>query len=504
MSMLADAFLGTETRKPASSATPQDVLGRSLDEFIEFLEQNYPDEVIRVTNEVDPIFQATAALWRLEQERRFPVVIFENIKGSSIPCVTNVHASFPRLALALGLPVTATPRDFTLEYMAREDHPIEPVMVDKSEAPCKEVIITGDDVDVRIFPTLKYHELDSGAVDPGFEDFQGRYITLGYEIMKDPDTGVRNAGIYRLQIKSKNKFGIQISETAHGHFIMQKNLRRGVPTPMAVAIGLHPAVSLGFLSFTGIDTDEFAVAGGILREPLKMVKCETIDVEVPADAQIILECEIHPTERELEAPFGEYPGTYGPERNNPVVYVKAITMRKNALYQSSFVGHRDNLFLSGVTRNSVIYKTCRLASAAVTEVYVPPAGRNRYICYVKMSKVIEGDPKNAAMAAFAADPFLKYVVVVDEDVDITNDTDVWHAIATRTRWDHDAFVVTYSRGSPLDSASYDPAGGSHLVTKVGIDATRKSNFQPEISTPGVDKIDLDALIGEAWRRARQD
>ena len=181
-----------------------------------------------------------------------------------------------------------------------------------------------------------------------------------------------------------------------------------------------------------------------------MVKCETIDVEVPADAQIILECEIHPTERELEAPFGEYPGTYGPERNNPVVYVKAITMRKDALYQSSFVGHRDNLFLSGITRNSVIYKTCRLASAAVVEVYVPPAGRNRYICYVRMSKVIEGDPKNAAMAAFTADPFLKYVVVVDEDVDITNDTDVWHAIATRVRWDHDAFVVTYSRGSPLE------------------------------------------------------
>ena len=182
MSMLAEPILQKETRKASASATPQDVLGRSLDEFIDFLEKNYPDEVLRVTKEVDPIFEATAALWRLEQERRFPVVIFENIKGSSIPCVTNIHASFPRLALALGLPATATPRDFILEYMAREDNPIEPVLVDNADAPCKEVIITGDDVDVRMLPTLKYHELDSGKVDPGFEDIQGRYITLGYEI----------------------------------------------------------------------------------------------------------------------------------------------------------------------------------------------------------------------------------------------------------------------------------------------------------------------------------
>jgi 2,5-furandicarboxylate decarboxylase 1 len=341
-------------------------------------------------------------------------------------------------------------------------------------------------------------------MDPGFEEYQGRYMTLGYDTMKDPDTGIPNVGIYRLQIKSKNKLGIQISETAHGHYIMQKNLKRGRPTEMAVFTGIHPAVELGCLSFTGIDHDEFSIAGAMLGEPLEMVKCETIDVEVPAWAELVLECEIHPTEREPEAPFGEYPGTYGPERNNPVVYVKAITMRKNAHYHSSFVGHRDNLLLSGVTRNSQIYKTCRIGSGAVKSVYVPPSGRSRYICYVQMEKLIEGDPKNAAMAAFTADPFLKYVVVVDDDVDITNDSEVLHAIATRVRWDHDAFEVTYSRGSPLDPASYDPAGGSHLVTKVGIDATRKANYPIEIATPGVNDVDLSEVFGDAWESVRTD
>src|SRR5581483_11305572 len=253
------------------AATKQD-----LQSFLRYLEENYPDEVLRVSREVDPIFEATAILWRLVNERRFPTVIFENIKGSSIPCVTNVHASFPRLAMAIGLPIDATPRDFVLEYMRREENPIPPRLVSNDEASCKEVILTGDDVDVTKLPTLKYHELDSGQVYPG------RYITLGYDTMKDPDTGVPNVGIYRLQVKSKNKFGIQISETAHGHYIMQKNLKRGRPTEMAVFTGIHPAVELGCLSFTGIDHDEFAIAGAMLGEPLEMVKCETIDVEVPA------------------------------------------------------------------------------------------------------------------------------------------------------------------------------------------------------------------------------
>jgi 2,5-furandicarboxylate decarboxylase 1 len=479
-------------------------LGRDLRGFLEFLEAEHPDEVLRVRDPVDPIHEATAILWRLERERRWPVVVFENIRGSDIPCVTNVHASFPRLALALGLGIDATPRDFTLAYMEREAHPIPPREVERSAAPCKEIVLRGDEVDLTRLPTLKYHERDSGQVEPGYEALRGRYLTLGYEIMRDPETGVRNVGIYRLQVKGRNKLGVQSSETAHGHYIMKKYLRRGEPAPMAVALGLHPAVELGFLSFTDIDVDEFTMAGAMLGEPLETVRCETLDLDVPARAEIVLECEIDPELREPEAPFGEYPGTYGPERLNPVVWVKAITMRRNPLYQSSFVGHRDNLNLSGVTRNSQIYRTCRIASGGVKAVYVPPSGRSRFICYVAMDKAIEGDPKNAAMAAFTADPFLKYVVVVDQDVDITSDTEVLHAIATRVRWDRDTFVVGHARGSPLDPASYDPRGGSHLVTKVGIDATRKEDYPEEISTPGVERVDLDRLFGDAWRRTRID
>jgi 2,5-furandicarboxylate decarboxylase 1 len=436
-----------------------------------------------VDREVDPRFEVTALLARLEQQGRYPVVIFRNVRGSRLPVVTNVHATFQRLALALGLPATASVPEFTAEYGRREDRPIEPSVVPPDEAPVKQVVLRGDEVDLGALPLLTYHEKDAGA-----------YATLGFAVMRDPDSGVRNAGIYRLMRQGKNEFGIQISETAHGHYILKKHQKRGEPTPMAVFIGHHPAVHLGCLSFAPFDTDEFTFAGAMLGEPLRTVRCETLDLEVPADAEIVLECEILPDLRRPEAPFGEYPGTYGPRRLNPVVRVNAITMRRDALYQSSFVGHADNLLLSGVTRLAYILKTVRIASPTVKAVYVPPSGRCRYLCYIAMEKLIEGDPKNAAMAAFAADPFLKFVVVVDEDVDILNDSDVLHAIATRVRADRDSFVVTYARGSPLDPASYDPAAGSHLVTKVAVDATRKANYPDEISVPGTDAIDPAAYL----------
>ena len=452
--------------------------------FLQQLEAESPDQVVRVKREVDPRFEVTGLLARLEKERKFPVVIFEKVTGSDLPVVTNVHADPRRLFRAIGLK-NATIADFIREYGAREHRLVEPVMV--SEGPVQEIVITGKDVDVRRLPILTYHEKDAG-----------RYITAGFGIMRDPDSGVRNAGIYRLMVHGPDSFGIQLSETAHGHYIWQAHERRDRPTPMAVAIGHHPAFYLGCLSFTSLETDEFAVAGGIMGEPVPLVRCKTIPLEVPAYAEIVLECEILPHQRKKEAPFGEYPGTYGPARMNPVVKVKAITMRRGALYQSSFVGHADNLLLSGIIRSTTIMNTVKLASPKVRAVHMTTAGRCRFICHVAIEKIIEGEPKNAAMAAFAADPFLKYVVVVDQDVDVLNDSDVLHAIATRVRADTDIFMVTHAKGSPLDPASYDPAGGSHIVTKVGIDATRKANYPEEIRVPGADELPLEEYIPD-WR-----
>jgi 2,5-furandicarboxylate decarboxylase 1 len=448
--------------------------------FIEFLDAEHPDQIIRITKEVDPKFEISGIVERLEKDGRFPLVIFENVRGSKIPLVANMHASFDRLRLALGMNEGGI-KEFVTECAARQDNSIEPKMV--TSGPVQEIVTTGEDIDVEELPICTYHELDAG-----------KYITAGLALMRDPDTGINNVGIYRHMVHGKNLLGIQVSETADANIIWKKYEQRGIPCPIAIIIGHHPAVFIGCLAFSAMDSDELHIAGGMLQRPLELVKCKTIPLEVPADAEIVLECVTRPGERLAEAPFGEYPGTYGPRRMNPVLEIKAITRRAKPLYQNAFVAHADNLLLSGLMRTTFIENTVRIACPTVKAVAIPRAGRFRFFCYIAIENMIEGEAKQAAMAAFVADPFLKFVVVVDHDVDIGSDTDILHAIATRVRGDRDIFMVPYAKGSPLDPASYDPAGGSHLVTKVGIDATRKSNYPAEISVPGSDKLDLADYI----------
>ncbi len=448
--------------------------------FIQFLEAEHPEQVIRIKQPVDPKFGVSGILERLERDERFPLVIFENVLGSRIPLVANMHASFERLRLALGMDAGDV-KTFVKECAARQAHPIDPVMV--ATGPVHEVVTLGKEVDVEELPICTYHEKDAG-----------KYITAGLAVMRDPETGINNVGIYRHMVHDKNLLGVQLSETADGNIIWKKYEKRGLPCPIAIVIGHHPAFFIGALCFSTLDSDELKIAGGMLQRPVPLLRCKTIPLDVPADAEIVLECEIRPVERRAEAPFGEYPGTYGPRRMNPVLEIKAITRRRDPLYQNAFVGHADNLLLSGLIRTSFIEETIKIACPTVRAVNVPRAGRFRFICYVAIEKMQEGEAKLAAMAAFVADPFLKFVVVVDHDVDINNDTDVLHAIATRVRADQDTFMVPYAKGSPLDPASYDPAGGSNLVTKMGIDATRKSNYPDEIAVPGYDAIDMASFI----------
>ena len=448
--------------------------------FIAYLEAEHPEQVVRVSKPVDPKFGVSGILERLERDGRFPLVIFENVKGSKIPLVANMHASFERLRLGLGMEKGGV-SEFVAECAARHANPIDPVKVDTG--PVHEVTSIGDEVDVGKLPICTYHEKDAG-----------RYITAGLAVMRDPETGINNVGIYRHMVHEKNLLGVQLSETSDGNIIWKKYEKRGLACPVAIVIGHHPAFFIGSLCFSTLDTDEIRIAGGMLQRAVPLVKCRTIPLDVPADAEIVLECEIRPLERRAEAPFGEFPGTYGPQRMNPVLEIKAITHRRDPLYQNAFVGHSDNLLLSGLMRTSFIENAVRIACPTVRAVAVPRSGRYRFSCYVAIETMHEGEAKLAAMAAFVADSFLKFVVVVDHDVDIEQDGDVLHAIATRVRADHDIFMVPYAKGSPLDPASYDPAAGSHLVTKMGIDATRKSNYPDEISVPGAESINMADYI----------
>ena len=214
----------------------------------------------------------------MEKEGHFKAVIFENVKGSNIPLVANIHGSFNRLKYAIGME-EGTEKEFLRAYGALEANPIEPIKVDTG--PVQQVVKTGDDIDVEELPICTYHERDPG-----------KFITAALGLMRDPDTGVDNIGIYRHQVHSKNELGVQLSETADGNVIWKKYEERGEPTPMALVIGHHPAFFLGSLSYTPIDSNELHVAGGILQRPVPLVPCKKIPLDVPADAEIVIECMI--------------------------------------------------------------------------------------------------------------------------------------------------------------------------------------------------------------------
>ncbi|WP_258359274.1 UbiD family decarboxylase [Moorella sulfitireducens] len=431
-------------------------------------------EILHIKEQVSPYFGIPAIAAKLEEVGHYPGLLFSNVQGYDIPVLTNVFASRKRLSLALGCDES----NLNAVYREREDRLTKPLII--AGGPVQEITIKGDQINLFDLPIVTHNEKDAGP-----------YITAGAMVVKDPDTGIRNVGIYRHMVHEKNKLGIHMAETSHVKYIFEKYARHGQPMPVAIAIGHHPAFYLGVLSFVPLEVDEYEVAGGLLGEPLELVKCKTVDLEVPAYAEMVLEGYIALDERRLEAPFGEYTSLYGEQCLNPVVTLTAITRRKDPIYLDCLSGHLDHQLLGGTGRLSMIYKTVRIACPTVQEVYMPPSGCCRLICYISIKKRHEGEAKNVIAAAIAADPFIKYVVVVDDDVNIYDDKDVIKAIATRLHPEQDIIIIPGAKGHPLDPT----AKNGYIVTKIGIDATKPLTGYPEtIKVPGVDQIDLKKIL----------
>lgn len=444
-----------------------------LRHYLELLRQQDEGQLVTVEREVDPAHEACAVMAALEKRGKRPAFFFSRVKGHDVPVLSNVFASRRRMALALGVEerlLNATLRE-------REEAKVKPEMV--SDAPVKEMRLTGDEVDLRRFPAFVHHEADAGP-----------YITGGAMVIRDPETGIRNVGMYRHCITGPHTLGIHLAETGHAYLIYQKHRERGLSMQVAITVGHHPAFYLGALSFQPLGVDEYEIVGGFMQRPLRLVKAETVDLEVPADGEIVIEGYIPPEERAPEGPIGEYSSTYGSQPAAPVVHVTAVTMRREPVWLDVLAGHPDHQLLGGTPRLSSIYRMVRIASPGVKDVYMPPSGVCRFICFISLKKRLEGEPKNAACAAFAADTFIKYVVVVDEDVDIFDETEVLKAIALRTRPDG-YFAIPRARGHPTDPVAVD----GYLMTKVAIDATRPLHGYPkEIKVLGEDEVRLEDYL----------
>jgi 2,5-furandicarboxylate decarboxylase 1 len=443
--------------------------------FRAYLEQlQRQGDLVRIRKEVNAKHEIAAVMVKAALQNA-PALLFENVTGQKIPVVANLCASRNRLAVALG----TSPERACAVYRERMNHPYPTKQV--AHGPCQEE--TQSTVDLGSLPIITTHEFDAGP-----------YITAGVIIAKDPRTGVYNTSFQRILPLGKDRAGIYIGNSSD---LMRCYMEAGdTPLPVAVAIGLHPAFLLASAVSFPFNVSEYEIAGALLQCPVAVVRGVSQPLEVPADAEIVLEGQVLPKETVAEGPFGEYTGYYGAgslaPRQSHVIEFTAITHRHEPIYQALIsgptLGH-ESTYLSCLAKEAVLLQATMAASPAVEAVNIM---LSRYIGIVQLNERRRpGDASQIMAAAFTALEYLKYIVLVDKDVDIQSYSDVFWAISTRVDPGNDIVMFPRMRMQPLDPST------PGMCDKVGIDATypldRKEGFT-RTRIPNFDKIHLSDYL----------
>lgn len=431
-------------------------------------------QLARVTKEVDPRHEIAGVMLKAAQQAK-PALLFENVKGHSIPVAANLCASRERLAIALG---TSAERARNV-YRERISRPLPVQAV--SSGPCQEV--THSSVDLMLLPIITAHELDAGP-----------YITAGVIIVKDPRSGVYNASFQRVLPLAKDRAAIYIGGSSDLMRCYQESGDR--PLPVAIAIGLHPTFLLAAAVKFPFHVNELEVAGALRQEPVRMVRALSIPLEVPASAEIVLEGRILPGVTVPEGPFGEYTGYYGAgaiaPRPSQIIEITALTHRHRPIYQALTTGPtlgHESSYLSCLAKEAIVLQAAMAVSPAVEAVNIM---LSRYIGIIQVNeKRRKGDVSQIMAAAFSAMEYLKYVIVVDKDVDIQSYSDIFWAISTRVDPGIDILVFPKMRMEPLDPSTEE------MCDKIGIDATvsleRKEGFT-RTKIPNFESLNLDDYL----------
>jgi 2,5-furandicarboxylate decarboxylase 1 len=486
----------TTTLSPSETTTEQRSRGGStshgkdLRSYLDQLVASDASQLMVVDDEVDPVFEAAAIVHKMKNNSdypTFPAVLFRNVKGSKIPLLLNLHGTFDRVALSIDSDV----KGMVPEYAKREGSPIPWKEVSSEEAPVHEVVQTGDDIDATALPLLIHQEFDAG-----------KYITSAAAITVDPDSGRENAGIFRHQLQGPRQIGFMSNPAHHTSYILRARRERKEPLQVALAIGHHPAMLMGSVSKLAGIGGELEVMGGLLNEPLEVVKAKTVDMYVPARAEIIIEgvVDTDPEKVQNEGPFGEYPLYYTRIGPMPWMRITAITMRKDPIYVDVFNAHDEHLVLGALPRMGSIFRRVREAMPTVTAVNLPLMGI-RSSLFIAMKKRVDGEPKIAASAAFAVDPILKHIWIVDDDIDVFDNDQVLWAMTTRFQADRDLIVMPNFLGGHLNPVTY----GFHreekgpMETKMILDCTKPAppaTFPPKCEVPAdvVERVDPDAVV----------
>lgn len=451
-------------------------MAKDIRSFIAELEAIAPEEIARVARSISPRYEITALLTQLEKRKQFPLLFCEKVEASDAPVVINVQASRKLMAMAL----ECEPEELAAKFSERQVRPIAPLEV--PDAPVHEVVKLGDEADLTTVPLLTHYDVNAAP-----------YVTAGIVVAVDPDSGVRNTSYNRLMMAGKRELRIFMAVGRHLWTLHNKLERRNQPLPVAIVIGVHPLFSLGAQAFTPATEDEYAVIGGMMKEPLRVVKAKTVPILVPADAEMIIEGRILPNVRRTEGPFGEFTGHAVSQDERPVIEVTAITHRKNYIFQDVHAGYTEHKMMGAVPREAALIKAVRQTVPTVKNVCMPVSGNCRFHAYISIAKRAPGQAKNAICAAFAADMLLKHVVIVDEDIDVFDEEQVLWAVSNRFQADKNLVVIANAQGSELDPS----AGPGGVNAKMGLDATKPlDGFPPELRVPDeiMKKIQLEDFL----------
>jgi 4-hydroxy-3-polyprenylbenzoate decarboxylase len=426
-------------------------------------------ELARVKVEVDWKFELGAIARKAYGPPVRPALLFEKIKDYHTPLFTGGLHTFRRIALSLGIDAGIGENAIIQEAVRRLSQPLKPVIV--NNGPCKGNKSFGPEVNVLKFPVPWWAEKDGG-----------RYIGTCHQVItRDPDTGWTNVGTYRIMVHEPNICGILFSP--HQHIAMMyrkyKNLNKSMP--VAVVIGGDPVLEYVGASPFPPEVNELEMAGALRGKPVETVKCETIDLEVPAHSEIILEGEVSLTDFRREGPFGEHTGFYGGGiRELPTIKVNCITHRDNPIFRGTAVGVpvTEQTRLSGFVWATCTWNMYRDARfPGVTAINCPAGADPEYSSIVAIKKTYPSQALDAGRLYLSSKvgKQMKHVIVVDDDIDVFDLNQVLWAINTRLQAGRDIYITHNESGSPLDPSVPQEAAG--LTDKMILDATWKTTYQ---------------------------
>jgi len=477
---------------------------KDIRQFIEFLDER--GDLKRITAMVDSDLEITEITDRTIKSGG-PALLFENVAGSDTPVAINLMGTHQRTAWALGVENIDDLTSRVRKLLGLAQGPPSGLMgkvralgdlvsVARTQpkivrrAPCQDVVVTGDDVDLNILPALKC-----------WPDDAGRYITLPLVVSRDPESGRRNVGIYRMQIFDRNTTGMHWQTHKGGaHHYRVGESQRLQKLEVAVALGGDPAAIWSGSMPLPPDMDEFAIAGLIREEPVELVKCKTVDLEVPAHAEYVLEGYVTPGELRPEGPFGDHTGYYSPAEDYPVFHVTTITHRKNPIYPTTMVGRPPTEdFFMGKAAERIMLPILQMALPEIVDMNMPAEGAFHNLLIVSMRKEYPGHAQKVMHALWGMGLLMltKTIIVVDHDVNVQDPSEVAWRVTNNI---NPATDITFAEGpiDDLDHATPIPKFGS----KMGIDATAKGitdgrsrEWPPDI----VMSEEIKTLVDHRWK-----